>query len=291
MRNRSRACMSNYATRRRDCRRIRPTLVRFLLIGALASLLLRGVRPVDVKAASGDLDPSFGAGGKVITYFGGVDQAHKVAVQTDGKLVVVGTNNYIPGNARVALVRYNPNGNLDPTFGSNGESLTDFGADADGYALALEPDGKIVVTGRIFGNFNGYFNWIIARFNSNGSLDTTFGSGGRTITDFGSFDAATAVAIQTDGKIVVAGEADSNFGIARYNPDGTLDSTFGAGGKNVSYFLSGPATAMAIQSDGKIVVVGGGFSYGVARYNSNGTFDSSFGVDGKVTPIARMVIT
>jgi uncharacterized delta-60 repeat protein len=184
-------------------------------------------------------------------------------------------------------------GVLDPTFGTGGKVTTDFaGADDGAGAVAVQPDGKLVVAGTA--NINGISEFAVARYNSNGSPDVSFGAGGKVTTDVGgSFEAVTAVTLQADGKIVVAGGAGvglfRDFALARYNSDGTLDTSFGTGGKVLTDFgLSAQAQSVAVQLDGKIVVGGfanidGGDNFELVRYNSNGTLDAGFGTAGKVT--------
>src|SRR5205823_5199649 len=139
------------------------------------------------------------------------------------------------------------------------------------------------------------WDFAVARYNADGSLDTTFGSGGTVTTNFGpgaTYDDADGVAIQSDGKIVVAGTcnrggSDNVFAVARYNADGSLDSTFGSGGTVTTDFGLGgsddSAYAVALQPDGKIVAAGATYLGGVpgdfalARYNPDGTLDSTFG--------------
>ena len=247
-----------------------------------------------IQAAEGDLDSTFGTGGKVTTDFSGSrDYGQAVAIQSDGKIVVAGFAFY--GTYDFALARYDTNGALDSTFGTGGKVTTDFGGTADyAWAVAIQSDGKIVAVG-MTGN---PFDFALARYNTDGSLDTTFGADGKVITDFGgSYDWATGVAIQSDGKIVVVGVSidQANFALARYNTDGSLDTTFGAAGNGkVSTNFSGKSDqslAVAIQSDGKIVVAGNSgryppppfYDFAVARYNTDGTLDSGFGSSGKVT--------
>lgn len=180
-------------------------------------------------------------------------------------------------------------GDLDPTFDGDGKVITHVSAGIDMVEdLVIQPDGKIVVAGVSSGDF------AVARYNSDGSLDSTFGSGGIVTTDFnGPSDHAYDVALQSDGKIVVAGAAAdvslTDFGVVRYNSDGSLDSSFGAGGKVTTDFANDndSAYAVAIQSDGKIIVagdvaIGGLFYFGVLRYNSNGALDAGFGTGGKL---------
>lgn len=176
-------------------------------------------------------------------------------------------------------------GAIDTGFGIAGKATSPaFGG--DGSAMALQPDGKIVIVGGTFADF------ILARFNADGSLDASFGVGGKVTTDMvsGQQEEALGVAVQPDGKIVVVGYTRPglvfNFALARYNADGTLDATFGSGGKIVSG-VAGRAFAVAIQpADSKIVVAGDDVAaedFALARYNANGTLDSSFGSGGKLT--------
>jgi uncharacterized delta-60 repeat protein len=234
--------------------------------------------------ADGSLDAGFGAGGVVTTDLGATDQAFAVVVQPDGKILAAGRR-----GSDVGLARYNPDGNLDPGFGTAGKVTTNFGGTELALAVALQPDGKIVVAGR--SNASGNFDFLVARFTPSGSLDSSFGTGGRATTDFsgGSVDRAFGLALQADGKIVVAGDSDANFAVARYNPDGSLDATFGAGGKLITTFGGADqASSLGIQPDGKIVVAGHtdtgtSTDLAVARYNPDGSLDATFGTGGKVT--------
>ncbi len=228
------------------------------------------------QAAPGDLDPTFGTGGKVTTVFGH-NTAFDVAIQTDGKIVVVG------GSGDFALARYNPDGTLDTSFGSNGLILSDLGEPFDeAFAVTILPDGKILLAGAA-----GCDNFALARYNPDGSLDIGFDGDGKVTTDFGSCDRAFAVAVQADGKIVAVGHSleAQDFALARYNADGSLDVTFGNTGKVVTDFGGYDApTGVSIQKDGKIVVggAGGPNDFALARYNPDGTLDASFGISGKV---------
>jgi uncharacterized delta-60 repeat protein len=253
----------------------------------------------------GTLDTGFGAGGKVLTDFGVSAQAYSVAVEPDGRIVVAGEAN-IDGNNDFELVRYNSDGTLDTTFGSGGKVSTEFGlleqgfSYALGYSLALQPDGKIVVSGEAFMGDGSDF--ALARYNNDGTLDASFGTGGKVTTNVGGRrDAAFSVAIQPDGTIIVAGLANigrgSGFALARYESDGALDTTFGSGGEVTTDFglldqgfSVAHASSLAVQPDGKIVAGGGaflngGFHSALAQYNSNGSLDTGFGIGGRVTTI------
>ena len=254
------------------------------LLGLLLFLFVALGGPAVALAAPGDLDPTFGNGGTVITSFGGADVATAVVIQPDGKLVVVGRTN-IAGNTVFALARYNTNGGLDPAFGTGGLVTTDFGSTDQAFAVALQGDGKIVTAGRRGSDV------IVARHNADGSQDLLFGSNGRVVTNFGvgSTEQALALVLQPDGKIVVAGRSTKNgnfdFALARYESNGAVDITFGTAGLVTTDFGGSVdrAFAMALQPDGKLVVVGDAdASFALARYNSNGSLDESFGAGGRV---------
>ena len=257
-------------------------------------------------AAAGDLDPTFGVGGKVLTDLKrSTDIANAVATQADGKLVVVGQTykNNDFSDEDFAVARYNTDGTLDTTFGSRGRVRTDFpGLAAVPSAVVIQPDGKIVVAGGAFPLFTFLGDFKVVRYNSNGSLDTSFGEGGIVTTTFpGDGSYAFAVALEPDGKIIAAGTdfvdfnpgdmSDTDFALARYNPDGSLDPTFGNGGTVTTDFFGteDDVFSVLIQSDGKIVAVGSAndpanfYDFAAARYLANGTLDSTFGTGGKVT--------
>ena len=171
----------------------------------LATLLVGVLFAAAAQAAPGDLDPIFSADGEQTTDFGsGADIAGGVALQSDGKIVAVGQTG--TGQYDFALARYNPNGSLDPSFSGDGKQTTNFGGEFGidvATAVAIAPDGKIVAVGR--GGPGDDF--ALARYKPNGSLDPTFSGDGKQTTNFGSDDVATAVKIQSNGKIVVAGYA------------------------------------------------------------------------------------
>jgi uncharacterized delta-60 repeat protein len=241
----------------------------------------------------GTLDATFGSGGLVRTdFFGGGDEAHALVLQPDGKVVAIGYATRSDGLPSFALVRYNPDGALDPTFGSGGKVTTEFagpflGPSARAFAATMQPDGRIIAAGFARPAFNTDF--AAARYNTDGSLDMAFGTSGKTTTDIGEGDRALGVALQSDGKIVAAGTSGFfDYSFVRYNADGTLDTGFGSGGKVRALMPgNGEATAVAIQADGKIVAAGGagffgGFDYTILRLNSDGSRDGGFGVDGRV---------
>src|SRR5882724_2239092 len=217
----------------------------FHAICATAITLAFVVSGRTVLAVDGDLDPTFGTDGKVLTDFDhSTDIANAVAVQADGKLVVVGTTyqNNDFSDEDFAVARYNPDGTLDRTFGIGGKVQTDFpGLAAVASSVVVQPDGKIMAAGTVFVNFNpgdsSNTDFALARYNSDGSPDATFGNGGQVSTDFlGLEDDAFSVLIQPDGKIVAVGSANDpatfyDFAAVRYLSNGTIDTTFGVAGK------------------------------------------------------------
>src|SRR5437763_14108120 len=224
------------------------------------------------QAAAGDLDPTFGTAGMVMTDINrSTDIANAVAVQADGKLVVVGEtykhNDF--STEDFVVTRYNTDGTLDTTFGRGGKVRTDFpGLAAVPSAVVIQADGKIVVAGGAFPLFTFAGNFQVVRYNSNGSLDRSFGNGGIVTTTFPEGSYAFDVALQPDGKIIAAGTvfvdfnpgemSDTDFALARYNSDGSLDTTFGNGGMVTTDFFGNEddAFSILIQPDGKIVAVG-----------------------------------
>jgi uncharacterized delta-60 repeat protein len=269
------------------------SLVRFFgRIPPLLALLLIVVPPA--SALPGDLDTAFGGDGKVITNVtSGFDWAYGVDVQpSDGKIVAAGEAGQNGG--QFGVVRYNIDGSLDTSFGGDGKVTTNFTSNYDGgFDMVLQPDERIVVVGFASGN-GGQFG--VARYNADGSLDTTFSGDGKTTTNFsGGSDFAFGVAIQpADGKIVAVGGAGGSGGriaVARYNTDGSLDSTFSGDGRQLVNFTTGDdrADLLAVQTDGKLVLAGTANYFGsdarwaLVRLNADGTLDSTFDGDGKLT--------
>lgn len=242
--------------------------------------------------SDGTLDNTFGTSGIVTTPIGsGDDKARSIALQSDGKIVVAGYS-YTGSADAIALARYNTDGTLDNTFDGNGILTAAEGVYSE-YAqgVAIQSDGKIVVAGGI--NNVGGLDVRLMRFNINGSLDNTFDSDGmvQTVVTANYSDYANAVKIQSDGKIVVAGYANSgfeaNFMLLRYNTDGSLDNTFDTDGiiaDQIFGTFNEYANALAIQDDGKLLVTGNtnnsNYDFVTLRYNSNGTLDNTFDNDG-----------
>ena len=273
-------------------------------------LLVLALLTVFVPAASataGAIDVSFGADGALRTNFGGTyDWAYATVIQPDGRILAAGVSN-AHGTYDFALARYTATRDLDPTFGDGGVVLTDFGESYDwAYALALRSDGTILVAG--VSDASGSKDFALARFGPNGTLDRNFGRGGlvtervRSLTT----DIVHGIAVQPDGKILVAGvtyedvltlRPHGDFMLARYLPNGQTDLGFGLGGVITTDF--GDRTfdepyAVVLQPDGKMVLGGytnagggrgvlfGADQLALARYDPNGLLDPSFGRGGKV---------
>ena len=241
----------------------------------------------------GSLDVSFNSNGIVLTdidTFG--DSANAVAIQTDGKIVAVGTAfTTATLGYDFALVRYNEDGSLDTNFGTGGKVTTDLGGSLDSAnAMAIQSDGKIIAAGRNYDS-TGAGGLALVRYNTNGTLDTTFGTGGKVTTNLGTGDFALAVSLQSDDKIIVASSSYIGFGLARYNTDGGLDTTFGTNGRvDTAIYTTVPGynslSNIAIQADDKIVAIGTAnptYDFALARYTVDGSLDTTFGTGGKVT--------
>jgi uncharacterized delta-60 repeat protein len=229
---------------------------------------------------SGELDPYFGNGGLVVTDFdGGADGAMGVVIQPDGKIVAAGSAED-GGDLDFAAARYNPDGTLDTSFDVDGKVTIGFGELERCYDVALLEDGDLVLVGEIVPDLLDT-DFAVARLNPDGTLDTGFDGDGRLTTGFGGDDDAHAVAIQPDGKIVAAGSDYDNVRLARYQPDGTLDSSFDGDGKLSIDSLDGSLRDVAIQPDGKIVLLGwSSDKYILYRLNPDASLDPTFDADG-----------
>jgi uncharacterized delta-60 repeat protein len=243
-------------------------------------------------AQPGTIDNSFGTGGKVSTSVGdGNSEAWSMAVQSDWSIVVGGFM-YNGSDSDFALIRYMPNGDLDNTFGNNGVVTSNLGSGSDViYSIAIQPDGKILAGG-ITWNGSDY-DFAVARYNTNGSLDNSFGNNGVVITAIGpGNDKGVSLKMQNGWSIVVGGIAyngtDNDFALVRYDTNGDLDNTFGVNGKVITPMGAGNdmAYSLAMQSGWSIVVGGvahngSDYDFAVSRYTPDGVLDSTFGTHGK----------
>ena len=255
---------------------------------------------------NGTSDTSFGSGGRVLTdtpseFESASSRASALVLQTDGKIVLTGTADF-----KFVLARHNPDGRLDTSFDNDGFVFTEVQPASfnSASALVLQPDGKLVVAGES-GAFDGFGfsgDFALARYNTDGSLDASFGSRGLVLTDFEideffNGDGASALVLQPDGKLVAAGRSNCGLALARYNADGSLDPTFGSGGRVSGCEEGAPgAQAVVLQPDGKVVTVGssllsvdGSADISVLqlfRHETDGSLDMSFGIGGSVISIS-----
>jgi uncharacterized delta-60 repeat protein len=243
-------------------------------------LVVMLLRPGLAGAAKpGDLDGSFGGGGKVMTNFGSDGDANSVAIDSRGRIVAAGgAGNPAP---QFALARYRPNGRLDPSFSGDGLVTSDFGGTFPANSVAIDSHGKVVAAG---GSFAGSE---LARYKHDGSLDSSFGAGGLAATP--GF-VARSVAIDRRDRVVVAGIYQFRFAVARYRWNGTLDPSFGSDGIVTTSlgprYRTDESASVAIDSRGRIVAAGythasnSARRFALARYKSNGTLDPSFSHGG-----------
>ena len=224
------------------------------------AFLLSNLFCLGAYSQAGELDITFGDDGKVITNVGTFnDRGNTIAIQNDGKIVVAGQS-YNGTISLFTILRYETNGSLDPTFGNEGVAFVSFGASGCvANSVAIQSDGKIVVGG------HNNTDFAMARLNSDGTPDLSFNSTGLVTTSFGTsafFETINAIVIQNDNKILAVGiRFSGNFdvAIARYNPDGTLDTSFDDDGKVVTSHPNGLneyGNAVTLQNDGKIIVAG-----------------------------------
>jgi len=274
-------------------------LIVWVLLVRLFLLLLLPLSPVIVPAralaAPGDLVPSFGTGGVVMTDFAeGNDSAQAVTTTRLGKIIAVGSAT-IPGQGTdFALACHNENGILDSTFGTGGKVTIDFfGANDGARDVVVQPnDQKIILSG--FATNGSERQFAFARFNPDGSLDPTFGQGGKVVLDLGATSEAFKVALQPDLKIVAVGDSrpqnSLDFTIVRLNPDGSLDNTFGTNGV-VTVDLGNTDRAIDLAIDQNNIFVAGivvksqtDSDFGIVRLNiTDGSLNLAFDGDGKLT--------
>jgi uncharacterized delta-60 repeat protein len=262
----------------------------------------RSVGAIVEYGPDGERVQSFGQAGLVVNQ--NMNYANALIEQPDGKLLVVGQTAGTPGQQAHAFViaRYNPDGSLDGSFGDAGEVVDSYAGPWDGVAtVVLQPDGKILVAGvrdtTQSGASEANGDFAIARYNQDGTLDATFGTSGKVVTDFdGLYDLVTAVIVQSDGKILAGGYAETapqtyGIGLARYNPNGTLDSTFGDSGKTLASLAGASEEIGCLAIDPAGDILAGGIEYFdggnqakpvLARFNSAGALDASFGNGGSV---------
>jgi uncharacterized delta-60 repeat protein len=250
--------------------------------------------PLEASGYAHRLAADFASGGGIVTTAlgPGDDQGRSVLIQPDGKILVAGYSWYGSKND-FALVRYNADGSLDTTFDGDGKLTTAFSSDSKIYSVALQPDGKILVAGNQNNGSTDYFT--LARYNSYGTLDSSFSGSGAISVSFGSSSKGSSVILQPDGKILAAGGSwngsNWDFALFRLNSNGSFDTSFdGDGGTTTAIGASNDEGYSAIlqPDDGKIVVGGlswngSNWDFALVRYNANGSLDTTFDGDGRLT--------
>jgi uncharacterized delta-60 repeat protein len=253
--------------------------VNGLAIQTDGRILLTGRFGIRRYNDDGSVDVTFGAGGRIAPVFSSVESVQGLALQADGRIIVIGIAFDLPAS-EISLARYRSDGSPDTTFGANGKVFLS-NVVAVPSAVVVQPDDRITVAGTLVAV--GASDFAVWRFEPDGQLDTSFGSGGRVFTDFGASDFARAIALQPDGRIVAAGLTQqngdlrsTNFAVARYEANGDLDARFGAGGLATTDFFGEPDFANAVVIEpGRGVVVGGVVGnpnnctqdFGLARYD------------------------
>jgi len=261
--------------------------------GAWLILLITSMIPFQASSQAGTLDTSFGTGGKVFTHFEGIRAGYSSVIQLEsGEILATGSaQRSVSRKYDIILAKYNSNGNLVTDFGVKGKVLTTFGESSSAGPTLIQGDGKILTTGHY-----SYDGIGLVRHLKNGKLDTSFGDSGIVVTEIMGFYGETfgSLAFQSDGKIVAAGygsrSGNDSFHtiMARYHPDGSLDSSFGTNGILIGG--SGRTYNLYVQEDDKILLAGqvskgtasNRFRFSVLRYNSDGSKDANFGSNGKV---------
>jgi len=244
-------------------------------------------------------DNSFGINGRVRTEHSG--SALAITRQPDGKLLTAGFAYDNFGYNQLQILRFKNDGSLDSSFGTNGSVITEISFTSKAKAILLQPDGKIIVGGTYqTGDFANIYHLFVARYNADGSTDNTFGTNGIIMPEPGFTDELKDMALQPDGRIVVAGAISddmtmgiTSFLIARFNENGTADASFGTGGMVTTVIeATSEVEKIALLADGSIIAAGQSGLYdspdpdyrnfAIAKYNSHGNPDPSFGVNGIV---------
>ena len=269
------------------------------------------------RLLAGELDPGFGGGDGIVTtdFAGHYDEAYALALYEDGRIVAAGRADGELTGRDIAVSRYLSDGTLDPAFDGDGRVVVDINGSEWVQDVVVQPDGKVLVAGHVFNFDRMNEDMFVVRLNEDGSLDSSFGTGGIALIDLsdtpgGSSDVAHAMALQPDGKIVLAGGSirnnsndgsGQNIAVARVNPDGTLDPSFGTDGwvrTNHNEGFGGSverARGVVVYPDGRIAVAGETrgqltieFDIILARYTTNGAPDTSFGPNGNGVVITEI---
>lgn len=272
----------------------RPFATKATSIAAVARAATTAVEALETRAllSAGYLDATFGTAGKALVDFGGTDDTgNSIHVLPTGQILIAGTVKDASGGD-FGIARLNADGSLDTTFGTGGITKIDFGLHEELNALTVDAAGRIVVVGTTTVNapIGRGTDYAAARMLTDGTLDTSFATAGKFVHHFNYLvEQANAVAVDSVGRIIVAGNSNNDFGVFRLLDSGVVDTTFGFSGFGRANFAgTDVAHAVALQSDGKIILAGTGYAgttndFAVARFQSNGRLDTSFNGNGKRT--------
>jgi len=279
-----------------SCSSTKSTLLsngKIILVGSITNATTGADAAIVKYKKDGTLDNTFGINGTVTTDFGTqTDKANNVTIQSDGKILICGRIDPNTLNPKFFISRYDSLGNLDNSFAINGkiiDSMYTFNV------IKVQTDGKIIAAGSKTYNINGIFNWrtdfFVSRYNSNGSIDNSFGTNGVVILNADTSNFFTDLEIQNDGKILACGKGNNpsnpingNHRIFRLNSNGTIDNSFGTNGRITMPSGEGYLTDINLKNNSKIICAGGGHTNGfeIYQFNMNGSIDSTFGNNGKV---------
>lgn len=247
--------------------------------------------------ANGTIDTTFDGDGFAIHWLGAMSFGYEMALQPDGKIVVVGASRQTNPQDDVMVLRFNPDGTFDTTFNGTGKFFRNLSTGNDvATDVYIQPDGKIVIAGHTNAETSDATDIILMRFNPNGSLDTTFDTDGLVITSTpgDARDLATAVEVLPDGKMIVLGSTRPNQSpfpqfllFAKYESNGALDTSFGTGGLKTHYYgdeIYPTPASMIVQPDGKIAACVNLWFTEVStlmRFLPDGSIDTGFGSNGQ----------
>jgi uncharacterized delta-60 repeat protein len=255
-------------------------------VGDRDQIVLAGVTPnwkigsyaVAALTPDGEIDPTF-AGDGLVTGWAALGEA--MALDTHGRVVIGGYQAFVSDG--FALLRYSPDGDQDRSFGEAGSVIVSLGGWGGARDVTFDSAERIVVAGT--GGSDDNYGFALARLNADGSADMAFGHSGTVIADVGNNDSASALALDSHGRILVAGTSDKNIALLCFNPDGTLDAGFAVDGVLIADLGGNESgTGVAVDRAGRIIVAGtSSGDFVVLRVNPDGTFDPTFGGDGIVT--------
>ncbi len=271
--------------------------LKILSVTLLLSTLL--LQKNNIYAQDGSLDITFGNNGIVKSNIGSpYDEISSIAIQSDGKIVVVGKSN-LNTYSDITIARYLINGTLDNNFGNNGSTTFSYSSlDDYGVGIVIQNDGKMLIAGTTYDSTKGNQSAILIRYNNNGTLDNTFGNNGFVVTSINNYNnICTSIALQSDGNILLGGYTETCAGgytqemfVIRYQNNGTLDLTFNSNGIALSNYnaFGVKGSSIVIQSDDKIIIGGNSVSnsnvnFAITRFNTNGSLDNTFSHDGMDT--------